>query len=239
VGKDRDVETLSEYDESKHLEVVKNGEIELYENEYHLIEKSLGLPLKFMGLGALEQTMVLLFVDKDFIEPNSEKKTENDAFISFLAAYDKKKVVEKIYKTASKITGYDRDGSALYEHYKIVDAEQMALYMKLKAHATMVWKNSNLKEISKSMREIVTNNGFKDEELLRQKILSDALSPEKSTFTMQNRRLSVDINGMKQPMGLQVVNVFLKGGGKESSEIVAEITGNAVYELAPPGTKYE
>jgi hypothetical protein len=229
----REPEPLLNYDERKHLETVKNGDLEKYENEYHLVSQSLSLPQKFMELGELEQRMVLLFIDKDYIEANSKKHTENDAFISFLASYENQQVVKKIFKFAQRTVGYDKEGSPITEMYVIVNQDELALYMKLKAHATMIWKQSNLKEISKSMKEIMTNSGYRDEELLEQVILSDSLATDKSAYTMANRRLAVDIKGLKKPMGLQQINVYLDGGGKKANEIISEVTGNKNYQLIP------
>ena len=235
----REVEPLSDYNEQKHLDAIKKGELELYENEYHLIEKALSLPQKFMELGDLEQRMVLLFVDKDFVETYSGKKTENDAFASFLAAYDKKDVISKIYLAKEETIGYDKEGNELIKIVKIVNPQQLSLYMKLKSHATMVWKNSNLKEISKTMREIMTNSGFRDEELLEQRIMSDALSNDKDNFTMQNRKAAIEIKGLKKPTSMQQINVFLEGGGKKANDVIIESTNNEVYSLMPDELKQE
>jgi len=231
----REPKPLQDYDEQKHLETVKNGDLEQYENEYHLVEQTLLLPKKFMELGELEQRMVLLFVDKDFVEPNSGKHTENDAFVSFLASYPNQSVIKKIFILAERTTGYDKEGNELIETYLKINEKELPLYMKLKSHATMIWKQSNLKEISKSMKEIMTNSGFRDEELLEQKILSDSLSSDKSAYTMANRRLAVDIKGLKKPMGLQQINVYLDGGGKKSTEIISSVSGNKAFELLPLG----
>lgn len=227
----RKVENLSEYDEKKHLDIVKKGALERYENEYHLMEQTLDLPQKFMELGSMEQQMVLLFVDKDFIEPNSGKHTENNSFISFLASYHNKDVIKKVYKDDYKTVGYTKDGTPIKEKYKKIDNEHVVTYAKLKKQAAMIWKSNNLKEVSKSMREIITNNGYRADELLEQTIVSDALSDERDSFTMQNRRLAVDIKGLKKPQGLQAINVFLKGGGKESSKIVTDTSKNEVFDL--------
>ena len=97
----------------------------------------------------------------------------------------------------------------------------------------MLWKKNNLKEISKSMREIMTNDGYRDDELLEQKIVSDAMSDSRDSFTMQNRRLAVDIKGMKKPQGLQQINVYLKGGGKEANRDIVAVTKNEAYDLIP------
>ena len=231
--KNRKPVDLANHNEAEYLETIKNNELDLYENEYHLIEQTLNLPQKYMELSELEQKMVLLFIDKDFVEPNSEKKTENSGLISFLASYHNQTVVKKLYKTESKIVGFDKFGNKLTEDYKIIDPENLTLFLKLKTHATAIWKGNNLKEISKTMREIMTNDGFRDDELLEQKIISDALSDTRDSFTMQNRRVAVEIKGMKKPQGLQQINVYLKGGGKEANKEIVDVTKNVVYDLVP------
>ena len=231
--KNREPKELETHNESDYLKSVKNNELDIYENEYHLIEKTLNLPQKYMELSDIEQKMVLLFIDKDFIEPNSGKKTENSAFISFLASYNNQEVVKRLYKTEFKSVGFDREGNELFEEYQIIDSKELVLFTKLKLHATTLWKTNNLKEISKTMREIMTNDGFKDDELLEQKIISDAMSDSRDSFTIQNRRIAVDIKGMKKPQGLQQINVFLRGGGKEANKEIVETTNNLVYDLIP------
>jgi hypothetical protein len=224
---------LAQHNEADYLKAVQDNKIDLYENEYHLIEQTLNLPQKYMELSEIEQKMVLLFIDKDFVEPYSGKKTENNAFISFLASYHNKSVVKKIYKEETRVLGYDKQGNELSETYKIINSEYLPLFLKLKTHATMLWKTNNLKEISKTMREIMTNDGFRDNELLEQRIVSDAMSDKRDSFTMQNRRLAVDVKGMKKPQGLQKINVFLHGGGKEANKEIVESTKNVVYDLIP------
>jgi len=231
--KNRKPVDLANHSEVEYLETIKNNELELYENEYHLIEKTLNLPQKYMELSELEQKMVLLFIDKDFVEPNSEKKTENNAFISFLASYHNQEVIKRLYYDEEKVIGYDREGNTLTETYKQLNHNELPLYAKLKTHATMLWKKNNLKEISKTMREIMTNDGFRDDELLEQKIVSDALSDKRDSFTMQNRRVAVEIKGMKKPQGLQQINVYLKCGGKEANKEIVDVTKNVVYDLEP------
>jgi len=231
--KNREPIKLANHSEVDYLKTIKNNDIDLYENEYHLIEQSLNLPQKYMELSEIEQKMVLLFIDKDFIEPFSGKKTENNAFVSFLASYHNQTIIKKLYKLESKTVGFDKFGNELTEEYKIIDSKELPLYAKLKTHATMLWKKNNLKEISKTMREIMTNDGFRDNELLEQKIVSDAMSDNRDSFTIQNRRLAIDIKGMKKPQGLQQINVYLKGGGKEANREIVEVTKNEAYDLIP------
>lgn len=238
-SKTRNVETLTEYNEKKHLDVIKQGDLERYENEYHLIEQTLDLPQKFVELDDLAKQMVLLFIDKDFVEPYSGKHTQNDSFVSFLASYDNKTVIKSIFTKVEKVVGHTKDGDDLIELITVPNPDKLHLYIKMKTHATQIWKKYNLKEIAKSMREIMANNGYRDEELLEQKIVSDALSDERDSFTMQNRRVAVDIKGMKKAQGLQQINVFLKGGGKEASKVISDTSGNDVYDLVPDDDELE
>lgn len=231
--KKREPVNLANHNEKEYIESIKANELDIYENEYHLIEQTLNLPKKFMELSEIEKSMVLLFVDKDYIEPHSGKHTENSSFISFLASYHNQDVVKRLYIEKEKTIGYDKQGNKIVETYKIIDPKELALYQKLKKHAIALWTTNNLREISKSMREIVTNNGFRDNELLEQKIVSDAMSDKRDSFTMQNRRVAVEIKGMKKPQGLQQINVFLDGGGKQASKEIAKTTKNKAFDIIP------
>ena len=235
MGEIRDVQTLEYYDEQKHIQAIEQDSVIKYENEYALLEGSFAFPPTFMSLGELEQKMVILFIDKDYIEPFSHKKTENDLFISFLASYPNKKVVASIWKTIYVTVGYDKDGNKLEEPKYLPNDANMDLYHKLKKHATAIWNQNNLKDIAKSMREIITNGGYKDEEMLRNVIVSDALSTERDNFTTQMRKLSANILGMNKPEGSLSFNVYFDGGGKKMNKTIIEATGNENYDLIPSG----
>lgn len=237
----RQVEPLATYDEEKYLEVVKNGEKDKYENEHHLIEQSLALPQKFMELGELQQRMVLLFVDKDVVCKYTGRKTLNNVYESYIMSLQDKSVLNKVYKPKQIQVAQDEDYMPVYsdskEEYEI-NPDSTALLLQLKAKAATVWRDSNLREISKSMREIVVNGGFRDEELLEKVIIDDALESytgdkEKDSYTMKNRRLAIDVKGMKRPSKLQQINVYYDGGGKQASKAVVDVTENQAYNLVP------
>jgi hypothetical protein len=232
--KERDVDIqLEDYNEQKHIEVVKEGRFDLYENEFELVKDELGLPVSFMELGMLEQKMILMFIDNDYIEPYSHKHTKNNAFISFLASWDNDNVKGKIFIADEIVKGVDKEGNSIVEQVIIPNPKEHGTYLKLKAQASALWKKYNLKEVSKAMREIVSNDGFKDEELLQRKIIDDALSNERDSFTMQNRRVATEITGMKKPSGMIHINVWEKSGGKEATRTVIEATGQDSYQLIP------
>lgn len=228
----KELQTLEYYDTSKHLDAIKNGDFSLYENEYALIEKDLGLPIQFIQLGELEQQLVMLYIDPDYVEPYSGKKTKNNIFISFLASYSNKNVVASLFTTTEVHAGFSKEGDELFKSVIIPNAQNYHKYLRLKALSTKVWHSSNLKEVAKSMRELVENGGYRDEEVLERKILDDAMSDERDSFTIQNRKMASDIKGMKKPTALMNINLFERGG-KEMTKVIVDETGNQSYDLIP------
>lgn len=232
IERKKELETLEYYDTASHLEAIKSGNFEMYENEYELIKDSLGLPVQFMQLGELEQQMVMLYIDPDYVEPHSGKKTKNNIFISFLASYQDENVVASLFKYDYVHAGFDKEGNELKKAIKVPNPHHYHKYLRLKALSTNVWHSSNLKEIAKSMRELVENGGYRDEEVLERKILDDAMSDERDSFTMQNRKIASEIKGMKKPTALMNINLFNKGG-KEMTEIIVAESGNEAYDIIP------
>ena len=233
----QNVETIEYYDEQKHLEVVKQGDFDLYENEFELIKDSINLPEPFMALPILQQQIILLYIDDEFVEPYSNKKTKNNQFISFLAAWPKDSVKSKLFKKISVHDGWSNKGDELFVTKIVPNPEMYPTYLKLKAQSSALWKQYNLKDVSKAMRELVVNGGFKDEELLTQKIVDDALSDERDNHTMANRRLAADIKGMKKPSNVLHINVYKEAGGEQATREVIEATGQKAFGLLPDGVE--
>ena len=232
-GKEREVETLTEYTVDTHLTAIKDGDFALYENEYELVKHSLGLPLPFMELGEIEQQIALLYIDPDFVEPNSKKHTKNNMFISFLATYKNQDIVKKLFKKVRVEDGHDRNGQTLYKEVIQPDPEYTVQRLRLKTLATSIWSRANLKEVVKGLRDVVENDGYRDEELLERKIIDDALSSERDSYTLQNRKMAMDIKGLKKPSSMQSINVFLDGGGEKANRVIVEASGNQAYDLIP------
>jgi|GEM_PF-4006610 len=233
----RDVDQLAVFDENKYLDSIRTGRFDLYENEYAIVSGSISFPKPFMELNQFEQQIVLLYIDRDFIEPITQKKTENDFFISFIAAYPEKSVVDKAFHTVRRVVGKDREGGEITEIVSEPNPENMVMYLKLQTQATIIKRSSSLKDIAKSMREIMTNDGLKDEDIIERAIMQDAISRDKTAYTMQNRKLAIDIKGLKKPMNLQTINVYNDGGGKKANKVIVDAVGNDNYDLLPVGTK--
>jgi hypothetical protein len=229
----KELQALEEYDVNKHLEVIKNGDFELYENEYELVKGSLGLPPAFMQLGELEQQIVMFYNDPEYIEPNSKKHTKNDSFISFLSCYPNQGIVKKLFHEVMYEDGYDREGNQLYKRVVEPSPEYRIQRLRLKSLSTSIWSKNNLKEVAMRMRDIVENDGYKEDEILERKILDDALFGERDSYTLQNRKMAMEIKGMKKPKSMQSINVFLDGGGQKANRVIIEESGNQAYELLP------
>lgn len=236
INRERKVEELVEYTENTHLEAIKSGTLSMYENEYELVKGSLGLPPAFMKLDEFEQQIVMFYNDADYIEPNSKKHTKNNSFVSFLSCYKDQELVSKLYKEVSIEDGYDREGKTLWKKVIQPNPEYRVQRYRLKTLSTAIWESANLKEISDRMRTIIENDGFKDDELLSRIILDDALSSERDSFTLQSRKMAMDIKGMKKPSSLQNINVYLSGGGDKANRVIVEESGNQAFELMPPET---
>ena len=229
--KQRDVETLKNFDTLDYVEHVKSGSLELYENEFSLMQEAIDLPPAFMRLDEQQQQMILLYLEPDFIEPYSLKSTKDDVFASFLVTYKNKNVLKKIFIKTEVNAGVDPNGNTLTREVTTINPDNMAEYLKLKAYAKSIWKRNNLKELIKTMREIMTNDGFKDEEMLERTIIDDALAKDKTSYTMRNRALAVKIKGMEKSNALQQINVYVEGGGKQLNKTIIESSGNDNYGL--------
>ncbi len=229
--KAREVEKLQNVNTQTYIDSMRENSVELFENEYALLGEDIGLPPAFMQLDMNLQQMLLLYIDDEYIEPNSMKPTKDSAFISFLATYPNQEVVKKIFKMIEVAVGTDQNGEAIVKELKVINDEEMPLYLKLKAMASGTWKRYNLKELVKSMREIVSNDGFKDEELIERQIVDDALSKDKSNYTARMRALAVKVKGMEKTNALQQINVYVEGGGKQLNKTIIESSGNDNYEL--------
>ena len=107
----------------------------------------------------------------------------------------------------------------------------MNVYLKLKAQASSVMKKYLPKELIRTLREIVTNSGMKDEELLANAILDDALSNDKSSYTARMRALAVKVTGLEKQTSLSQINVYVDGGGSKLNETIIESSGNDNYDL--------
>lgn len=230
----REVEMLQEYDIEKHIQSIKDGDYDLFENEYEIVKGHLGLPIPFMQLDELEQKMVLFYIDSDYIEPYSGKNTKNDKFISFLASYDNQSLVKNLFYEVQVHDGWSKNGDELFVTQIKPNPQYAVQRMRLKALATSIWSKANLKEIVLGMRDVVENDGYRDDELLERKILDDALGSERDSFTLQNRKMAMDIKGMKRPQAFQNINLYLEGGGKQANRVIIEESGNSAYDILPP-----
>jgi len=229
---EREVERLEEIDFGEAMEIIKSGDREKYENEFLLLKVESGLPTQFVALDEKVQQMALLFIDKEFEEENSGERTYGNAYISYIATLEDKSVLKKVYQRVWVDTPqYGSDGMPIQKEVIRLNPEYMNVYLKLKAQASSVMKKYLPKELIRTLREIVTNSGMKDEELLANAILDDALSNDKSSYTARMRALAVKVTGLEKQTSLSQINVYVDGGGSKLNETIIESSGNDNYDL--------
>ncbi len=226
--KERKVEWYEQVDEKAYVEYAREGKLDLIENEISLIEESLSLPSAFMSLDEQCQQILLLYLDEGLVEPYSGQPTHNNKFASFLMTYPNKRLLSEIF-----VKTIERDIND--DPYEVINVspEKYSEYLKLKAFATSLWKQNALHQVVRPMRDVLKYDGFKAEEMLENAILDDALSNDKSNYTLRNRSMAIKIKGMEKQNSLQLFNVYLDKGGEQLNKRISQSSGNNAVDLIP------
>jgi len=204
-----------------------------YENEAWVVEREMGFPESYMRLGEVEQRMMMMYME-DVREPMTGESTYGKVFTSWLYANRQEGGIRIPTDLFIKVmdTAVDSKTGELVEVEKTVpNPDRMNLYLRLKARAFATWRQNNMHELVKPMREIFKNAGMKDEQILEQAIVDDALADDKSNYTARMRSLAVKVKGMEKNNALQMVNVYVEGGGNKLNRTIIEETGNDTYDL--------
>lgn len=226
VDKTRELIDLKEISVEDLTEILRNKEIELYENEIELLDlKSYGLNLN--ELGEKETNYVFNFLDNEMSNPFNDKKTKNDLLNSFVMTFDNHEEISNlIWELRPFITGYDRDGNEIAEMRTYI--KDFVLYRKWKSRSIKFWNDKNLDGYIDNFRDLIEGN-LNRNDIIRDAIFNDSIRDDVSeTFKMQNRRLFVDTSGMKNVRETSGINVFVSGGGREMASSIEEITGHTV-----------
>ncbi len=204
-----------------------------YENEAWVMEREMGLPESYMRLGEVEQRMLMLYME-DVREPMTGESTYGKVFTSWLYANRTEggiRIPTDLFIKEIDTVIDSKTGELVEVEKTVPNPDKMNLYLRLKARAFATWRQNNMHELVKPMREIFKNAGLKDEQLLEQAIVDDALSADKSNYTARMRSLAVKVKGMEKNNTLQMVNVYVEGGGDKLNRTIIEETGNDTYDL--------
>jgi hypothetical protein len=176
----------------------------------------LGLPKTFYELTREEQTMAMFYFSSDFIHPMFGKRTHMNPLMAYVTAYLDEDDIRKVWKVVE-----GEDGEAFVKGVK-----NYAKYGELELKAIKAFNDNP------SMRDTLTDMmvmamGAKPEEKLKLAIFSDALHSDNYNDRNANRRMLIDILGIKkdqQPQ--QQVNLYFESGGNKLIKNVVEMTGD-------------
>lgn len=227
VHKKRDVEPLKDISDETYFTALKEGTLETYENEIALAKGTLTIPKEIMELPIQAQTVLSFYNDREYINPETGRKTFNNIVECYIASLDDTKWVEDIF---DKIDVYDKDGNKT-GYTTVVKSEQKQKYTMLKTKAISFWNEHNLNQMVDIFKSLMLG-GRKREDMLKDAIVDDALFHQNENIRLKNRSLAIKVMGMDKNVAMQGMDVWLKGGGKEFGTHMAKAFGIASADLS-------
>lgn len=224
VNKERKLIDLEELSLEDLEGIIRNKQIELYENELELLDlEDLGLNLH--EIGEKETNYVFHFLDDEMVNPTNHKKTKNDFLNSFIMTFDNhEEITNLIWEERKVTTGYDKDGNELIELRSYI--KDYPLYRKWSSRSMKYWNDKDLYQYIDNFRQLLEGN-LDRAEILKDVIYRRAISDDVSERVMlDSTRQMIDILGLKNVRDTSGVNVFISGGGKQMANSMEKITGN-------------
>ena len=204
VDKERIVEPLKDLDEKIYFDALKENKLDTYENEIAIFKGALSIPKEIIELPIQAQNMLSFYNDRQWVNPQTGKHTYNDIVECYIASLDDTEFMKDVF-FFEKVR--DEQGNVIDEVVKI-NPEQKAIYMKLKTYAISYWNDNNLSQIVDVFKTLMLG-GRKQEDMLKDAVIDDALYHKDMNYKMKNRTLAVKVLGMDKNVktdGQDVVN---------------------------------
>jgi hypothetical protein len=208
--------------EQASLEDVMVDGVERYENSI-LSNVPSGLAEK----GILAVRLFHYFLDSETINEWTGKKTMLDIEECYIMSgiYPDDHLM-KVYEVKEIETEKEKNGSTWTEYsmsYKIIDKRED---MRIRTEARRFWADNQLDTFFQEATQYKRGNiPFTDQ--LKFAIETDALKPG----DIQNRKMAMDIHGMKNKNNKLTINVFRDGNGSKLARTIIDSSNNDVYEL--------
>lgn len=225
IKKERQVEPLKDFDESVYRLAVKDMTLEQYENEIALSEGTLSIPEEITQLPMRAQYMLAFYNDRDFVNEETGKKTYQDIVESYIATLEDSSFVAQAF-----LEKEFNDGKGNVFIKKVPNPANKQIYMRIKQHAISFWNNNNLSQLVDIFKKLLYG-GRRQEEVLKDAILDDALYHDDLKFKISSRNQAIKVMGMDKNVQTLGQDVWLKGGGKEFGKHLASYLGNDGYDL--------
>lgn len=226
IKKERQVEPLKDFDESIYRLAVKDMTLEQYENEIALSEGTLSIPKEITELPMRAQYMLAFYNDRDYVNEETGKKTYQDIVESYIATLEDSSFVAQAF-----LEQEFNDGKGNVFIKKVPNPANKQIYMRIKQHAISFWNNNNLSQLVDIFKKLLYG-GRRQEEVLKDAILDDALYHDDLKFKISSRNQAIKVMGMDKNVQTLGQDVWLKGGGKEFGKHLASYLGNDGYDLS-------
>ena len=189
----------------KKSNLVKEVEPELVKAKE---ENQLGVPSTFYKLTPQEQSMLMFYLSSDFVHPITNKRTHMNVLQSYIASYVDDDEISKIWEVIETPNGETKLGKI--KNYK--------KHTELQAHAIQRFNQNPL--MIETWNDLVRMSfGAEPAQMIKTAIMKDALYSEETHDRNANRKMAIEILGMKEETQNQSVNIFLDGGGKELAQV--------------------
>ena len=185
------------------------------------------IPTDLADKGVLAVRMLMYFLDADMINEWTGQKTFTNVEESYiLCGLYPDEHLKKVYETKEVEVDRFFRGMAITEmetQYKILDKKED---MRIRTEALRYWSDNSLDTFFQEMIQVKRGNiPFQD--LLRYRIETDALKDD----DVQNRKMAIDIHGLKNKNSKNMINVYVDGGGKMLSQGIIQSSNNSTYDL--------
>jgi len=182
--------------------------------------------------GVLATTVFSLFMDKNYISPYTGKKTYMNVEESYICSgvYDKN-YLDNIYEVTEKKIEMEKNGTTWLDTIFIYNVINETKDRKIRSEAINYFNKEGLSQFFQNAL-VEKFGGVCAEDLLRSSILTDAIYSEDIKDKNANRKMLIDILGMKVVKHDQTINLRKRGGG-EIIEDIASTTGGGFLRKTP------
>ena len=185
------------------------------------------MPSGLADKGIVAVRLFNYFLDSETINEWTGKKTMLDLEESYIMSgiYPDDHLM-KVYEVKEIETEKEKNGSTWTEYsmsYKIIDKRED---MRIRTEARRFWADNQLDTFFQEATQYKRGNiPFTDQ--LKFAIETDALKPG----DIQNRKMAMDIHGMKNKNNKLTINVFRDGNGSKLARTIIDSSNNDVYGL--------
>ena len=197
--------------------------IERYENS--ILEN---VPSGLAEKGICAVRLFHYFLDSETINEWTGKPTMLDLEESYImSGVYPDEHLKKVYKAwEEEVEVRRKDGSTLTEYVMKYIVLNKSEDMRIRIEARRFWADNQLDQYFQEAQQIQRGSiPFIDQ--LKFAIETDALKPGDTA----NRKMAMDIHGMKNKFGQAQINVYVDGGGKQLARTIIESSGNDNYNL--------